>query len=268
MPIHHSPYPPLPPIPESLNVFHAFWGRPDQKEWKDHTLYIDAQTGTKRTFREHAEKIRDTATALGASVATGGLGLGHDHELPEGRKEIVGIISENSLDYPVLVHALLAIATPMALISSYSTPFELGHALRLSKCTCLFVGANLLDVVLPVAKTVGLSSKRIYILGGGAVPGRLSLKDLIGRVKKRGTKREEVRPAKKDWIAYLIFSSGTSGLPKGTQCLCPSMSDRELMCILYSRDDLSREPIRKYWSSCRDRDMYVKRVYTSYAQDS
>lgn len=56
------------------------------------------------------------------------------------------------------------ITTPFALISSYSTPFELKHALTLSKATSLFVDAKFLPAVLPVAKEVGLPLNKIFVL--------------------------------------------------------------------------------------------------------
>ncbi|TFK68984.1 acetyl-CoA synthetase-like protein [Pluteus cervinus] len=200
-----SPFPDPPPLPET-NVHNIFFNRPEQAQWADFTLLIDAPTGKRRGYREFVERVRDAATALGAPVAEGGLGL-------RGEDEIVGIMSENSMDYIALVQASLAITTPFALISSYSTPFELKHALNMTKVTRLFVDAKLLPIVLPVAKAVGLSSKRIYLLQGH-VKGRKSLGDMIREVKTKGIKRQDVRPAKRDTLAYLVLSSGTSGLPK------------------------------------------------------
>ncbi|KAH9935254.1 hypothetical protein B0H21DRAFT_825634 [Amylocystis lapponica] len=68
-------------------------------------------------------------TALPPSA--GSLGLREEHE-------IVEILSwYNALDYVVLVHALLTLATPFALLSVYATPFVLGHALRTARATRL-----------------------------------------------------------------------------------------------------------------------------------
>ncbi|KAF9459208.1 hypothetical protein BDZ94DRAFT_1268837 [Collybia nuda] len=200
-----SPYPDVPPIPE-LNAHHLFFGRPDQAEWpEDFTLHIDVKTGRKRTYREFVQRVRQGATALGTPVSDGGLGL------TGGEGEIVGIMSDNSMDYITIVHSLLAITTPFALISSYSTPFELKHALELSKATRLFVNARLLPMLLPVAKKAGIPSSKIHILGGKA-KGRKSFSELIDDTRR--IQSIAPRPAKKDTLAYLVFSSGTSGLPK------------------------------------------------------
>lgn len=85
-----------------------------------------------------------------------------------------------------------------------------------------------LHTVLPVAKDVGLSGDRIYLLkeGGGkdtkAVKGkrvggkeRKTFRSIIEDVRRQGTKTIDVRTAGKNTLAYLVFSSGTSGLPKG-----------------------------------------------------
>lgn len=108
----------------------------------------------------------------------------------------------------------MGLAVPYALISSFSTKFELEHALRLSKTTRLFVHVKLLPLALQVAKLVGLSPKNIYTIAGPAKRHR-SLSEMILAVQKDKIPAVEVRPVSKDTLAYLIFSSGTSGLPKG-----------------------------------------------------
>lgn len=56
--------------------------------------------------------------------------------------------------------------------------------------------------------------ERIYILEGADL-GRTSFGGLINGVKSKGIARVSVREPKKDALAYLVFSSGTGGLPKG-----------------------------------------------------
>jgi long-subunit acyl-CoA synthetase (AMP-forming) len=108
----------------------------------------------------------------------------------------------------------MVITVPYAMLSSYSTPFELNHGFRLSKITRLFVHPKLLAIALEVANEVGFPEDKIYILGS-RVQGRTSYEQLIDRVRGSQIPRIAVRPAKKDTLAYLVFSSGTSGLPKG-----------------------------------------------------
>lgn len=114
----------------------------------------------------------------------------------------------------VVLHALMANTTPFALISSYSTRFELLHAFKLSKISRLFVQPKHLQHAMSVAKEVGLPSSNIYIINGH-VKGYQSLSGIIERARKGSIPRIPAKPAKQTTLAYLVFSSGTSGLPKG-----------------------------------------------------
>jgi acyl-CoA synthetase (AMP-forming)/AMP-acid ligase II len=111
----------------------------------------------------------------------------------------------------------MRITTPFALISTYSTRFELVHALKLTKATRLFVDAKLLKNVLAAINDpdVHLTSDKIYILSGNPVKGRKSFSQMIDAVQRKKAPPEPIRPAKWDTLAYLVMSSGTSGLPKG-----------------------------------------------------
>ncbi|KAG2749258.1 acetyl-CoA synthetase-like protein [Suillus brevipes Sb2] len=199
---YKSLFPELPKVPES-NVHHLLFNRPDQREWPDYTLLVNVATGQRRSFKEFVERVRDGATALGADVTQGGLGL-----RPE-NGDIVGILSENCPDYIALVHSLLAITVPFALLSSYSTPYELKHANSLAQATRIFTSPSLLQLAL----TSGLPADRIYLLEGES-NGYTSYDQLISSARKNGIPRLPVRHATKDTLAYLIYSSGTSGLPK------------------------------------------------------
>ncbi|KAJ6481213.1 hypothetical protein C8R47DRAFT_592592 [Mycena vitilis] len=201
-----SSFPPLPPLPE-VNVHHIMFGRPDQAEWPDYTIHIEANTGRKRTYKQMSARVGLGATALGSD---GGLGLDGDGD------EMVGLLGDNSWDYFDIVLSLLKVTTPFALISTYSTRFELVHALKLTKATRVFVDSKLLENVLAAIEDpdVHITADRIYTLSGPTAKARTSFGEMIDSVERKKVPLEAVRPAKKNTLAYLVMSSGTSGLPK------------------------------------------------------
>ena len=83
-------FPHPPPIPNANFHQYAF-NTQEERNIKDYTLHIDAITGRKRSFYEFRDRVRVGATALGAPVEHGGLGLSAE------AGDIVGIYSFNSL---------------------------------------------------------------------------------------------------------------------------------------------------------------------------
>ncbi|KAF9073385.1 amp dependent CoA ligase [Rhodocollybia butyracea] len=202
--IYDSHYPEPPPIPDQNAVLHYLY-HPDQKEWQDFTLFIEANSGKKVSFFEFRKRVEDGITALGGDVSQGGLGLGDN--------DIVGIVSENSIDYVTLAYSLLGNKVVFALISGYSTPFELASAFKLCTISHLFVSKSLFPRALAACKQGGLSPDKIYLLDGQDKR-RKSFPDLIDHVRKNGSPKVPIRRTRHDELAYLAASSGTTGLPK------------------------------------------------------
>jgi acyl-CoA synthetase (AMP-forming)/AMP-acid ligase II len=100
------------------------------------------------------------------------------------------------------------------MFSHYYTSFELAHALRLSKATRIFVQPQFLPLVQKAAQDVGFPNDHIYIFEG-RINGRRNFSEMIHQVRQNSVPRLAVRPAGKDTLAYLMFSSGTTGVPKG-----------------------------------------------------
>lgn len=111
----------------------------------------------------------------------------------------------------VLAHALLALTIPFTPLSSVSTSAELEQLLRKAGVTRLFVHPSFLERALQAAHAVGVPQDCIYLLEGSSKSCR-SLDDFIGATAHVPT--VGVRPVTKDTVAYLLFSSGTTGLPK------------------------------------------------------
>lgn len=79
-----SPFDPF-PEPPIMNYHDFQFGLPNAKEGKDYTLFIDAYTNERRSWKEFQKRVADASTALAE------LGL----EAEKG--DIVGILSENSM---------------------------------------------------------------------------------------------------------------------------------------------------------------------------
>jgi len=119
-------------------------------------------------------------------------------------------------EYPILVFALLKLAIPLVFLPSQTTFHETVSLLNFSAVglTALFVSERLYPYAAVAAKEVGLSEERIFILQG-EVSGKVSLPRLIEDVKSRGLPKVPSQTVRDDTVAYLVFSSGTTGLPKG-----------------------------------------------------
>ncbi|KAG1818632.1 uncharacterized protein BJ212DRAFT_1346462 [Suillus subaureus] len=219
---YRSLFPDLPEVPES-NVHNLILNRPDQQEWPDYTLFVNVATGQRRSFKQFVERVRDGATALGADVAQGGLGL-----RPE-NGELVGILSDNCPDYIALIHSLLVITVPFVLFSSYSTPHEFKYANSLARVTRIFVSPSLL----PLALTAGLPADRIYLLEGEDTC-YTNYDHLVSSARKSGVPRLPVHQADKNTLAYLVFSSGTSGPPKAIMISHGNITHITLGLMVYS----------------------------------
>ncbi|KAH0826137.1 hypothetical protein J3R83DRAFT_5550 [Lanmaoa asiatica] len=227
---YKSLFPPLPQVPPQ-NAHNIFFKRPDQADWPDYPLHVNALTGATRSFRQFLEIVRDGATAMGSDVKLGGLGIRAKND------ELVGLLSENSMDYIALLHSLLVMTIPFALFSSYSTPFEFQHTFKLASPTRLFVSPTLL----PLALSSGLPEDRIYILEGD-VQGRTSYGDLVARA--RSMPRLPIQQAQSDTLAYLAFSSGTSGLPKAVMISHGNLIDSLCQMLVVASEVLKVHGVR------------------------
>ncbi|GAB7349811.1 hypothetical protein MBLNU459_g0520t1 [Dothideomycetes sp. NU459] len=138
--------------------------------------------------------------------------------------KVIGLFSVNTIDTLTLAwatHRLGGIQTPAN--AAYSAA-ELEHQLRDSGAKCLFTCLPLLPLSLQAAKAVGLPKERIYLLevpeaagGGKDNQGFKTLDDFIKEGQKL-PKIEELKWSKGEGArrtAFLCYSSGTSGLPKG-----------------------------------------------------
>ncbi|KAJ3530116.1 hypothetical protein NM208_g9473 [Fusarium decemcellulare] len=136
---------------------------------------------------------------------------------------VVTFFSYNSIDYVPATHAVHRLSGIVAAASAEYSAAELEYQLRQSGCKTIFTCAPLLPRALEAAAAVGIPNNRIFILSlphfSSKITGHESIDDLIVAGQDEPPLEPVVWPVGQGerQVAYLCYSSGTSGFPKGVK---------------------------------------------------
>ncbi|KAL3418926.1 AMP-binding enzyme [Phlyctema vagabunda] len=164
--------------------------------------------------------------------------------------KVIGIFALNTVDSMTLayaIHRLSGVASPAN--AAYSAS-ELEFQLKSSGAKALFTCVPLLQTSLEAAKACGIPNKHVYLLempkefsGDKQLPFQT-----VGQLIEQGSKLGQLEQLK--WqpgqgakqTAYLCYSSGTSGLPKGVMISHRNVIANVLQICRYEQPTRDRRP--------------------------
>jgi 4-hydroxybenzoate-CoA ligase len=144
-------------------------------------------------------QLRDAAARVGPMLARFGVE-------PENR---IAMVLLDTVDFPILFWGAIRAGMVPIPLNTRLTPEQIRYVLEDSRAKAAFVSTALLPLVEEAAH--GLSTlKHVVVVGGG--PDRLPRLDAL-----LAAEREPAEPASTcaDEVAYWLYSSGTTGMPKG-----------------------------------------------------
>jgi 4-hydroxybenzoate-CoA ligase len=159
----------------------------------DKTAFVDPSRNL--TYAE----LRDSAARVGPVLARMGIE-------PENR---IALVLLDTVDFPVLFWGAIRAGIVPVLINTRLTVDQYHYLFEDSRAKAIFVSPALLPVVQEAAKDLP-NLKGIVVVGGG--PPSVPRLDLLLAAENEGS-----APARTaaDEVAYWLYSSGTTGMPKG-----------------------------------------------------
>ncbi|KAF5552856.1 phenylacetyl ligase [Fusarium mexicanum] len=173
--------------------------------------YTCGLTGKTRTAEEVISREDLLARGIGRALQL-------DSQSGSEWDRVCVIFSLNTIDYIPLTHSIHRLNGIASLSSAALSASELEHQLRASRAKAIFTCVPLIDTALKATEAVGISQENIFLLplpGDTSRHGFKTIDDLIQEGDNlpalpplRWTKGQGARQT-----AYLLYSSGTSGLP-------------------------------------------------------
>lgn len=170
--------------------------------WKadlDKPILIDASSKSSYSLRNVFSRTRSLANGL--------------RQLGVKDGDVVVLYSQNSIEYPIICHAIIGLGAVVSPASAAMTTVELRAQLRTSGATLLIAHSSKLDIARAAIQNT--SVKKIVQADGEAgpdgSPSAHALSSTTAEVDLPIIRSSNVA----DKVALMCFSSGTSGTPKG-----------------------------------------------------
>jgi 4-coumarate--CoA ligase len=175
-------------------------------------IYLEAKTGRSYTYAQ----VRNTAIEFGK-------GLKANWNWRKG--DVLALYSPNSIDFPAVTWGCLWAGGIISPANPAYTADELAFQLRDAGAKGLATQVSCLEMAKKAAKKVGLSEDRIILMGS---TGHSVVKHFTSIGRNSGTtKFERTKIDPREDLAFLVYSSGTTGLPKGVM-----LTHQNMVCNL------------------------------------
>lgn len=181
-------------------------------------IYIDAETKRSYTFAQ----VKSTALDFGK-------GLRAVWDWKKG--DVLAVFSPNCIDFPAITwgtHWAGGIISPA---NPTYTVKELVHQLKDCGARALVTQKPFLTIATAAAKEAGLDQDMVILMGDGRDPDArykhfTSIRNISGATRFRKAK---INPSED--LAFLAYSSGTTGLPKGVMLTHTNIASNVLMNV-------------------------------------
>ncbi|OAP62468.1 hypothetical protein AYL99_04671 [Fonsecaea erecta] len=236
MPIE-SAHPPvsIPPV----DVWTYLFDRTDREFPEDHVVYVDVSAQKQHTLRD----VRNAALRFGQGI---------QRQWNWRKGDVMAVFTPNSAEIaPVTFGTLWAggIACPF---NNLYTVGELVSQLKSSQAKALTTHVACAEVAREAALIVGLPLDRVILVGPRDPKGRFQH---FSDIQASSADAEKVSIDPKEDLAFLVYSSGTTGLPKGVMLTHENIVTNLLQAIVMDKG-------RTNWS--RDRVIGFLPLYHIY----
>lgn len=171
----------------------------------------------------HAQ-LRDRAVRLISAMAAAGMK----------RQDRIAVLSRNSIEFGELNAAAQLSGIIMATINFRLSPSEMDDALRRVTPSIVFCAEEFVPVIADLVAGMA-SAPMVVAIGGDAPPGSTAYERFVAGGLGDDPSGEPELVARPDDIAYLLFTSGTTGASK-----CCILGQREMRRVVFTMNNEMR----------------------------